>query len=204
MLEQVEVDIRSWIDRGLEFGRVGLNISASDFMRGDLETRIVAAFASRGIPLDKLVLEVTETVFLQGLEDTVATTLQRLRKKGLTVALDDFGTGYASLTHLRSLPVDIIKIDKSFIDTMLVDESSLAIVELVLNLARKLDMKVTAEGVESHRQAMCLLEMGCNTLQGYLFAKPMGRERVGEYLCARKTSVTEKADRPQEEPRLLG
>jgi len=160
-------------------------------MRGDLESRIVGAFASRGIPLDKLVLEVTETVFLQGLEDTVATTLQRLRKRGLAVALDDFGTGYASLTHLRSLPVDIIKIDKSFIDTMLVDESSLAIVELVLNLARKLDMKVTAEGVESHRQAMCLLEMGCTTLQGYLFNKPMDREHVGSYLSASKPHCTE-------------
>ncbi|MBX4956747.1 EAL domain-containing protein [Rhizobium lentis] len=203
MLEQVAADIRSWIDRDLEFGRVALNISASDFMRGDLETRIVATFASKGIPLDKLVLEVTETVFLQGLEETVATTLQRLRKKGLTVALDDFGTGYASLTHLRSLPVDVIKIDKSFIDTMLVDESSLAIVELVLNLARKLDMKVTAEGVESHRQAMCLLEKGCTTLQGYLFGKPMSRERVGEYLRARKPGMTENADRPKEEPRRL-
>jgi len=191
MLDHVATDICKWMDRGLSFGRVGINVSASDFMRGDLESRIVGAFASRGIPLDKLVLEVTETVFLQGLEDTVATTLQRLRKRGLAVALDDFGTGYASLTHLRSLPVDIIKIDKSFIDTMLVDESSLAIVELVLNLARKLDMKVTAEGVESHRQAMCLLEMGCTTLQGYLFNKPMDREHVGSYLSASKPHCTE-------------
>lgn len=204
MLEHVATDIRNWMDRGLEFGRVGLNVGASDFMRGDLEGRIVAAFTSRGIPLDKLLLEVTETVFLQGLEDTVATTLQRLRKKGLAVALDDFGTGYASLTHLRSLPVDIIKIDKSFIDTMLEDESSLAIVELVLNLARKLKMKVTAEGVETHRQAMCLLEMGCTTLQGYLFSKPMDREHVGRYLSALKPHLIENSERPEEGLRLLG
>ncbi|MBB3407192.1 diguanylate cyclase (GGDEF)-like protein/PAS domain S-box-containing protein [Rhizobium sp. BK316] len=202
MLEHVATDIRNWMDRGLDFGRVGLNVSASDFMRGDLETRIVAAFASRGIPLDKLVLEVTETVFLQGLEDTVATTLQRLRKKGLAVALDDFGTGYASLTHLRSLPVDIIKIDQSFIDTMLDDESSLAIVDLVLNLAQKLKMKVTAEGVETHRQAMCLLEMGCTTLQGYLFSKPMDREHVVKYLTALKPHLIENPERAQDQPWL--
>ncbi|MBB3462636.1 EAL domain-containing protein [Rhizobium sp. BK377] len=204
MLERVATDIRTWMDRGLDFGRVGLNVCASDFMRGDLESRIVAAFTSRGIPFDKLVLEVTETVFLQGLEDTVATTLQRLRKKGLAVALDDFGTGYASLTHLRSLPVDIIKIDKSFIDTMLEDDSSLAIVELVLNLARKLNMKVTAEGVETHRQAMCLLEMGCSTLQGYLFSKPMGGEHIGGYLSALKPPFIGNSEPWQEGLHLLG
>ncbi|MBB3659196.1 diguanylate cyclase (GGDEF)-like protein/PAS domain S-box-containing protein [Rhizobium sp. BK650] len=204
MLENVATDIRNWVDRGLEFGRVALNVGASDFMRGDLESRIVTAFTSRGIPLDKLVLEVTETVFLQGLEDTVATTLQRLRRKGLAVALDDFGTGYASLTHLRSLPVDIIKIDKSFIDTMFENESSLAIIELVLNLARKLQMKVTAEGVETHRQAMRLLEMGCTTLQGYLFSKPMAGENVGEYLSASKPYLIESSEGSQEGLRLLG
>jgi FOG: EAL domain len=116
----------------------------------------------------------------------VADTLQRLRKKGVLVALDDFGSGYASLTHLRSLPVDIIKIDRSFIDTMLADPSSMAIVELVVGLAKKLGLKVTAEGVETFGQVVLLLELGCRSLQGYFFGKPMPALAVAQRLQSQK------------------
>lgn len=187
MVTHIASDLRAWTDQGLSGVRISLNVSAADFVRGDLESRITAAFGAKGIPLDRLIIEVTETVFMQGVEETVASTLQRLRKRGVQVALDDFGTGFASLTHLRSLPVDIIKIDKSFIDTMLQDASSLAIVELVLGLARKLDLKVTAEGVEHFRQAHCLLEQGCTTLQGYFFSRPMPRDKVQDFLTGRKS-----------------
>jgi diguanylate cyclase (GGDEF)-like protein/PAS domain S-box-containing protein len=186
MVREIASDLRAWAGQGLPGMRISLNVSAADFVRGDLEGRITAAFASKGIPLDRLIIEVTETVFMQGVEETVAGTLQRLRKRGVLVALDDFGTGFASLTHLRSLPVDIIKIDKSFIDTMLQDASSLAIVELVLGLARKLNLKVTAEGVEHFRQAHCLLEQGCASLQGYFFSRPMPQDKVRDFLVGRK------------------
>jgi len=181
-------DLQNSADQGLSIARIGLNVSAADFTRSDLEARISSAFAPRGIPLDKLTIEVTETVFMQGveeIEETVASTLQRLRKRGVLVALDDFGTGFASLTHLRSLPVDIIKIDKSFIDTMIHDASSLAIVELVLDLARKLKLKVTAEGVEQFGQAHRLLELGCSSLQGYLFGRLLPPDNVRDFLRER-------------------
>ncbi|WP_234689271.1 putative bifunctional diguanylate cyclase/phosphodiesterase [Allorhizobium ampelinum] len=173
MLEKTTADLRRWHDDGLGPIRVSINISSSDFARGDLENRIASAFGGHGLSLDSLRLEVTESVFMDGTEEAVAATLQRLRKKGASVALDDFGTGYASLTHLQRLPVDVIKIDKSFIDTMLTGRSSRAIVELILDLARKMNLRVTAEGVETIEQAIWLDELGCASAQGYLYARPM-------------------------------
>lgn len=196
MVAQIAADLQRWSDQGLSIARIGLNVCAADFSRGDLEARISAAFGPRGIPLDRLTIEVTESVFMQGVEETVAGTLQRLRKRGVLVALDDFGTGFASLTHLRSLPVDIIKIDKSFIDMMAHDASSLAIVELVLDLARKLKLKVTAEGVEQFGQAHSLLELGCTSLQGYLFGKPMPQDKVRDFLEERALTLHAVSENP--------
>jgi diguanylate cyclase (GGDEF)-like protein/PAS domain S-box-containing protein len=173
MLECVTADANRWRKAGLRIGRIGINVSTSDFVRGDLESRIVSTFGRHDLPLDMLTIEVTETVFLEGVEDRVATTLRRLRKKGVYVALDDFGTGYASLTHLRSLPVDIIKIDKSFVDNLLSDKSSQAIVRLVVDLATRLSLRVTAEGIETLDQATWLQEVGCLFGQGYLYSKPI-------------------------------
>ncbi|WP_244426242.1 putative bifunctional diguanylate cyclase/phosphodiesterase [Rhizobium mesoamericanum] len=195
MLEHAAADMRRWLDDGLSFGRVGINISTADFMRGDLETRIRATFSRHGVPLNHLLLEVTETVFMQGSEEKVAETLQRLRNKGVLVALDDFGTGYASLTHLRSLPVDIIKIDRSFIDTMLADSSSMAIVELVFDLAKKLGLKVTAEGVETFGQVARLLELGCRSLQGYFFGKPLPAFAAEQRLQSQKAANAPQVER---------
>jgi EAL domain-containing protein (putative c-di-GMP-specific phosphodiesterase class I) len=95
-----------------------------------------------------------------------------LRKRGLLVALDDFGTGFASLTHLLSFPVDVIKIDKSFVDRLATSAPSSVIVGAILDIARKLNMKVVAEGVETHEQVDKLKELGCILGQGYLFGRP--------------------------------
>ncbi|MUO82384.1 EAL domain-containing protein [Agrobacterium vitis] len=194
MLEKVANDLRNWYDSGLKPLRVGINISSSDFSRGDLESRIASAFARYALSLDSLRLEVTESVFMEGTEEAVAATLQRLRKKGASVALDDFGTGYASLTHLQRLPVDVIKIDKSFIDTMLTDASSDAIVELMLELSRKMDLRVTAEGVETIEQAIRLDELGCASGQGYLYARPMDASAI--YTLVATTAGKEHQERP--------
>lgn len=141
-------------------------------MADDLEKRLSEAFDSVGVPLKHLLLEVTETVLMDGHDNKAARAIERLRKKGMVVALDDFGTGYASLTHLLTFPVDIIKIDKSFIDRLLTDHSSQLIVESLIDLARKLGMRVVAEGIESEAQAKRLQEVGCAVGQGYLFARP--------------------------------
>ena len=169
MLTQVATDMRRWLDLGINFQHVGFNVAGADFQKGDLESRISDAFASAGVPLRHIILEVNETVFMGGL---VARQVERLRDRGLLVALDDFGTGHASLTHLLDFPVDIIKIDKSFVDRIVNDRPSLVIVEALIDVARKLGMKLVAEGIESADQAALLVELGCVLGQGYRFARP--------------------------------
>ena len=171
MLKLVADDARHWLDRGVPLQQVGINLSAADFNADDLEGRISDAFGAAGVPLRHLLLEVTETVLMDGHDNKAARSIERLREKGMLVALDDFGTGYASLTHLLNFPVDIIKIDKTFIDRLLIDRSSQLIVESLIDLARKLGMRVVAEGIETEAQAERLQELGCQIGQGYLFAR---------------------------------
>ncbi|MBS0245943.1 MAG: EAL domain-containing protein [Proteobacteria bacterium] len=193
MLQQIARDMRGWMDRGLAVNHVGINLSTADFHRSDLESRLSEAFESVGVPLDRLALEVTETVLMDGNDAKVVTVLKRLRKKGVTVALDDFGTGYASLTHLIRFPVDTIKIDRSFVDRMLSDRPSRLIVELLVDLSRKLDMRVIAEGIETQAQADWLLELGCQFGQGYFFGRPTYAAATTRFIQSHKV-VGESAD----------
>jgi diguanylate cyclase (GGDEF)-like protein len=177
MLVQVARDIRHWLEMGIPFQHVGVNVTTGDFARGDLEQRIVDAFGEAGVPLNHVVLEVNEAVFMGGSDHMVARAVGALRQRGLLVALDDFGTGFASLTHLLSFPVDIIKIDRSFVDKLVTDPSSRVICGAVTDIARRLNMRVVAEGIETSAQGEALLELGCLMGQGYHFSRPCG---VGE------------------------
>jgi EAL domain-containing protein (putative c-di-GMP-specific phosphodiesterase class I) len=172
MLSQVASDIRNWLDAGLVFQHVGINVTTGDFQRGDLEHRIVDTFERSGVPLKHIILEVNESVFMGGSDQMVPRAVGALRQKGLLVALDDFGTGFASLTHLLSFPVDIIKIDKSFVDRIGTSGPSDVVVGSIIDIARKLDMKIVAEGIETAEQAEALSKLGCTLGQGYLFARP--------------------------------
>ena len=171
IMHQVAGDIRHWLDIGIDFQHVGINVTTGDFLRGDLEQRIVETFGEVGVPLHHIALEVNEAVFMGG-SDLVPRTVRALRARGLLVALDDFGTGFASLTHLLSFPVDVIKIDKSFVDRIGSDRASEAIVGCIIDLARKLDMTIVAEGIETSSQASALSSLGCKLGQGYLFSRP--------------------------------
>ena len=175
VLRQVAGDIRYWLDKGIDIQHVGINVTTGDFLRGDLEQRIVEAFGRVGVPLRHIALEVNEAVFMGG-SDQVPATVRALRARGMLVALDDFGTGFASLTHLLSLPVDVIKIDKSFVDRVGCDTASDAIVGCIIELARKLSMAVVAEGVETAAQSEALSGLGCSLGQGYLFSRPCSTE----------------------------
>lgn len=172
MLTQIAQDIRYWLDLGIPFQHVGINVTTGDFLRGDLEHRIVETFEKANVPLKHVVLEVNESVFMGGSDQMVPKAVSALRQRGLLVALDDFGTGFASLTHLLSFPVDIIKIDKSFIDRLGNDRASDVVVGSIIDIARKLNMKLVAEGIETASQAIVLSELGCTMGQGYLFARP--------------------------------
>lgn len=176
MLVHVAADIRTWLDRGLPLQHVGVNISAADLHVGNLGDRLCRTFADAGVSLEHIILEVTESVYLGQRGSEIADQIRMLRARGLRVALDDFGTGFASLTHLLTMPVDVIKIDKSFVDRLGPLEPASFIVEGVIQIARKMGIRVVAEGIEEVNQAERLLNLGCNLGQGYLFSKAVNRD----------------------------
>jgi diguanylate cyclase (GGDEF)-like protein len=182
MMAIVAADVRVWLDRGIPLQHVGINISSADFHSGTLYARLEAAFGSQNVPLKHIILEVTESVYLGQRDPVVAREIKALRGHGLRIALDDFGTGFASLTHLLTVPVDIIKIDKSFIDRLAEGDPSLAIVEGLVGTASKLDIRVIAEGIESEAQAELLTDIGCKLGQGYLFSQAVPRQIAAELL----------------------
>jgi len=182
MLSSVLSDMRGWLDAGLAIGRIALNASAAEFRHDDYAERVLEELARVGLPASCLEVEVTESVFLGRSAGHVERALQRLSIAGVTIALDDFGTGYASLTHLKQFPVDVIKLDRSFIRDMETNASDTAIVKAVLGLAHSLGITVVAEGIETPAQASLLRENGCNLGQGYYFGRPMPHKDVVQFV----------------------
>ena len=155
-----------------EHVRVAVNVSAVQFHRGALNESILRALADSALAPNRLEVEITESIFLEGGETTLR-LLHALRSLGVRIALDDFGTGYSSLSYLQSFPFDKLKIDRSFIQNLLTREGAIAIVHAITELANTLGMETTAEGVEETAQLMELRAHGCSSVQGYLFAEPM-------------------------------
>lgn len=198
MLVQIAADIRHWLDLGIAFQHVGINVTTGDFHRGDLEMRIVETFEQAGVPLKHVVLEVNESVYVGGNDQMVPRAVSALRQRGLLVALDDFGTGFASLTHLLSFPVDVIKIDRSFVSRLGTDAASDVVVGSIIDIAKKLNMRLVAEGIETAEQARVLAELGCTMGQGYLFARPASAEDTTRLL----TLFAQKVDATAEQRRI--
>jgi len=160
-----------WRASGLEM-RVAINISAYQMRQDDLVDRLETALADNGLSASRFTCEITESV---AMEDTQVTkrTFERMRQAGLHVSIDDFGVGQASLSYLRRLPAAELKIDASFVQDLATSAEVRAIVDAVIKLAHALRLRVVAEGVETQRQRDWLVQMGCDELQGYLFARPM-------------------------------
>ena len=163
--------------------KVAVNLSAAQFITGDLYGTVIAALAASGLPPDRLELEITETLLIDDYEGTLA-TLHRLRDHGISIALDDFGTGYSSLTYLRQFPFDRIKIDQTFVAEMTTRTDCAAIVMAVAGLGRSLGVDITAEGIELHDQLMMLRAAGCTDGQGYLICRPKPANCIAEILSA--------------------
>lgn len=185
MMTRVAADIRRWLDIGIPFQHVGLNVSSADFRSGRLGQLLREEFGRAGVPLKHVVLEVTESVYLGERDHVVADEIQALRAMGLLVALDDFGTGFASLTHLLTVPVDIIKIDKSFVDRLAPEDGGSAIVEGLIGIAGKLGFRVVAEGIETAAQAEQLCRLGCLLGQGYYYSRAVDRDAATHLLLQR-------------------
>ncbi|MFD1610813.1 putative bifunctional diguanylate cyclase/phosphodiesterase [Sphingomonas tabacisoli] len=162
--------------------RVAVNVSPIQFRNSGFANIVFQALARSGLPPKRLEIEITESVFIEG-EGPIVDLLHRLRELGVRIALDDFGTGYSSLSYLRSFPFDKLKIDKSFVDSIASDESAVAIVKSIIDLANALHMETTAEGVEEDRQLATLQRHGCSSIQGYLFSCPVAAEDTLELLA---------------------
>jgi diguanylate cyclase (GGDEF)-like protein len=157
--------------------RVAVNVSAVQFHRGALSETILRALADTGLAPNRLEVEITESIFLEG-GDATLRLLHGLRSIGVRIALDDFGTGYSSLSYLQSFPFDKLKIDRSFIQNLLTRDGATAIVHAITELANALGIETTAEGVEETAQLMELRAHGCSSVQGYLFSEPMTAQDV--------------------------
>lgn len=149
----------------------------ADFDQGNLRERLSKAFSEQNVPLRHVVVEVTESVYMDERDRKVGQAIEDLRSDGMPVALDDFGTGYASLTHLLNVPVDIVKIDKTFVDRMSSGPGEV-IIRALLAMATGLGVRMVAEGVETTDQALRLQRLGCEFAQGYLFGRPADRETI--------------------------
>ena len=173
--------LQQWHQQGHLDLKVNVNISPSIFMDGELATTVRNVLHSTGLDAATLVLEITEDTSLWDTAGSVE-TLQQLRKLGIEIALDDFGTGYSSFSHLRQLPLNKLKIDKSFVTDMTTDVRAFNLVKTIIALANSLDMKVTAEGIELREQKEQLQQLGCELGQGYFLAKPMPAADMGKML----------------------
>ena len=152
--------------------QVAVNLSPIQLQRDGIVGLVSDALSRSGLTGDRLKLELTESALVADPERT-ARTMRALKDLGTTLAMDDFGTGYSNLAHLQTLPIDILKIDRSFVTGMLADRDKLAIVRAVLSLAQALDMRTVAEGIETDALAQTLSALGCTMGQGFLFARPL-------------------------------
>ena len=176
-----------WRAAGLGSLRVAVNVSPRQFALGDVHAEVVQVLAATGMPPAFLEVEVTESCMIEAPQEVI-TTLHRLRELGVRVAMDDFGTGHSSLGALLDLPIDTLKIDRSFISGLAPDEPKGAIVRTVLTLARTLGLEAVGEGVETEAELAFLREGGCELAQGYLMSAPLSAEAVTELLLAAKAS----------------
>jgi diguanylate cyclase (GGDEF)-like protein len=152
--------------------KVAVNLSAAQFIGGNLPDIVLGALKASGLSARRLELEITETLLIDDYEGSLA-TLHKLRGHGIRIALDDFGTGYSSLTYLRQFPFDRIKIDKAFVGEMTTRPDCAAIVSAVAGLGRNLSIDITAEGIETRDQLVMVRASGCTEAQGYLFGRPV-------------------------------
>lgn len=161
---------------------MSINISALQYRQQDFVEKLTQMMDSYGVSPEELELEITESVLIGDFQE-IMDKLETLRGIGIRISLDDFGTGYSSLSYLKGLPIDTLKIDKSFIDTVITDENTRIITESIIHMVKKLGYETIAEGVETEEQYRYLQEAGCDNIQGYLFGRPMPSEKIEELLA---------------------
>ncbi|MCV6612847.1 MAG: EAL domain-containing protein [Amphritea sp.] len=165
--------------------KVGVNISCRQFQGVDMPALVAEVLNETGLPGDKLVLEITESLLIED-DDNNLVQLSKLRKMGVSLAVDDFGTGYSSLGYLKKFPVNILKIDRSFVKGLPQNTEDIALVNAIVSMARSLQMDVVAEGVETAQQLALLADRGCDYMQGFYLSKPLPADQFRNYIRDRE------------------
>jgi diguanylate cyclase (GGDEF)-like protein len=183
-LKRAVEDIRRWQALGLSVPRTSVNVSAIQLRQKDFVDSVLDAIGVFGREKPLLDVEITESVLVDDIEETTR-KLQILRRAGVEISVDDFGTGYCSLSYLARLPVDVLKIDRSFVVRMRDAGYPRNIVAMIVSLAHTLGLKVIAEGVEDDAQVRLLRDLGCDQIQGYLVSRPVSADRIPDLLRSR-------------------
>jgi EAL domain-containing protein (putative c-di-GMP-specific phosphodiesterase class I) len=174
MVDRVCRDLEVILDRGLPRIRMSINIADHQFRREDFVETITSIIRSHGLEPAAFELELTERIFMENIE-TAQEKMRKLKEAGFTISIDDFGTGNSSLAHLKRFDIDTLKIDRSFVVDVPADRQSTDIVVAILSMARALNMKVVAEGVEEEHHLELLKDNGCDEYQGFFFSRPVSR-----------------------------
>jgi PAS domain S-box-containing protein/diguanylate cyclase (GGDEF)-like protein len=182
-LRRAVLDHRTWMEQGLPAPRIAVNVSPIQLRQRDFVASVEEAMRPGAVP-PGIDLEITESLVMEDIEANMK-KLEALRVLGMNIAIDDFGTGYSSLAYLARLPVHSLKIDRSFIITMLKDPATMTLVSTIISLAHSFNLKVVAEGVDAEEQAEVLKRLGCDAMQGYLLSKPMSFDEMTVLLGSR-------------------
>ncbi len=175
---------QSWLNQGIEFGKLAVNIAGMQLKHGDFYREVATILKHTGFPARHLEIEITEDFVMSQAKESID-QLNQLRELGVDIAIDDFGTGYSSLSYLKQLPINKLKIDRSFVNDLDTSSDNKVIISSIIALGHAMDLKVIAEGVETRCQAETLLDEGCEQAQGFLYGKPMPAEQVQVWLGAR-------------------
>ncbi|MEQ1807697.1 MAG: bifunctional diguanylate cyclase/phosphodiesterase, partial [Burkholderiaceae bacterium] len=202
VLEQSCQQLAAWHAAGLAIERVSVNVSGRQLRTDALIAIVARTLAAARLPPTALELEVTESLLLDNVTEVID-TLSRIRDTGVTIALDDFGTGYSSLNYLRRLPIDVLKIDQSFVRDLETDVSARGIAQAIIAMAHALGKSVTAEGVETLAQADLLRAWGCREAQGYYFGRPMPPAALAALLPQQLPALASPEIRAEEATRVV-
>jgi len=183
-LRRAVLDHRTWMEQGLPAPRIAVNVSPIQLRKRDFVASVEEAMRPGAVP-PGIDLEITESLVMEDIEANMK-KLEAVRVLGMSIAIDDFGTGYSSLAYLARLPVHSLKIDRSFIITMLKDPATMTLVSTIISLAHSFNLKVVAEGVDAEEQAEVLKRLGCDAMQGFLFSKPVDFDAITVLIGKRK------------------
>ncbi|HEX5802919.1 MAG TPA: EAL domain-containing protein [Azospira sp.] len=183
VITQALADLRTWNHGRARKLHVAVNLSTRQLRVDDISRRIAQLIADSAVPADWLELELTESMVMENVHAQIE-TFHQLRELGVKLAIDDFGTGYSSMSYLKRLPIDTLKIDRSFVSDLPQDVNDLAIATAIVAVGHSLGLTVIAEGIETTAQAEALLNLGCDLGQGYLYARPMPATQVTGYLAS--------------------